>query len=34
MGVPTKGTGAEKLFPFPQPGGVSYGYGSVCVGAC
>jgi hypothetical protein len=23
----------EKLFPFPQPLGVSYGYGSVGVGA-
>src|SRR6266852_4858280 len=31
--VPPKVPATEKLFPFPQPVGVSYGYGSVRVGA-
>lgn len=31
--VPSKVPAAEKLFPFPQPLGVSYSYGSIGVGA-
>jgi hypothetical protein len=30
--VPTKVPTPEKLFPFPQSQGVSYGYGSVGIG--